>query len=58
VYLRQWALKRWDEGTFVDLRAELPGLKAEIKEMRENWAAGINDEEEDREAEAEAKANA
>jgi hypothetical protein len=51
VYLRQWALRRWDEGTFVDLKMELPKLKAEIQEMRENWAAGV---EEDKEAETEA----
>ncbi|KAF9255500.1 hypothetical protein L218DRAFT_883955 [Marasmius fiardii PR-910] len=34
VYLRRWALQRWTEGTQVDLAAELPGLKAEIRALR------------------------
>ncbi|KAJ8073889.1 G2/mitotic-specific cyclin [Marasmius tenuissimus] len=34
VYLRRWALQRWTEGTQVDLAAELPGMKAEIRALR------------------------
>ncbi|KAJ6542898.1 cyclin-like protein [Mycena capillaripes] len=31
VYMREWALARWEEGTKVDLVAELPALKQEIR---------------------------
>ncbi|KAF9561445.1 hypothetical protein CPC08DRAFT_735564 [Agrocybe pediades] len=35
VYMRDWVLDRWPENTQVDLAAELPRLKAEIKIQRE-----------------------
>jgi len=35
VYMRKWALRRWPSGSKPDLRAELPKLKAEIQELRE-----------------------
>ena len=31
--VRDWALERWEEGTQIDLQAELPALKAIIKEQ-------------------------
>uniref|UniRef100_A0A0W0F033 Cyclin-like domain-containing protein n=1 Tax=Moniliophthora roreri TaxID=221103 RepID=A0A0W0F033_MONRR len=34
VFLRRWATQRWAEGTQVDLAAEVPGLKAEIRALR------------------------
>ncbi|KAF7349261.1 hypothetical protein MSAN_01715600 [Mycena sanguinolenta] len=34
VYMRQWALERWDENTLVDLAAELASLKTEIRAER------------------------
>lgn len=32
--MRDWALERWEEGTQVDLQAELPALKQIIQEQR------------------------
>ncbi|KAI0659364.1 cyclin-like protein [Cubamyces menziesii] len=34
VFVRDWALERWEEGTQVDLQAELPALKQIIQEQR------------------------
>ncbi|KAK0211508.1 cyclin-like protein [Armillaria fumosa] len=34
VYLRTWALQRWNEGSQVELQQELPALKAEIRQQR------------------------
>ncbi|KAI8986694.1 cyclin-like protein [Trametes punicea] len=34
VFVRDWALERWEENTQVDLQAELPALKAIIQEQR------------------------
>ncbi|CDO75435.1 hypothetical protein BN946_scf184693.g4 [Trametes cinnabarina] len=34
VFVRDWALERWEENTQVDLQAELPALKAIIEEQR------------------------
>ncbi|KAJ7817505.1 A/B/D/E cyclin [Mycena olivaceomarginata] len=31
VYMRQWALARWAEGTMLDLAADLPAMKNEIR---------------------------
>ncbi|KAF9457551.1 cyclin-like protein [Collybia nuda] len=35
LYMRKWALERWNEGTQVDLSKELPRLKVEIRLERE-----------------------
>ncbi|OSD08765.1 hypothetical protein PYCCODRAFT_1462954 [Trametes coccinea BRFM310] len=34
IFVRDWALERWEENTQVDLQAELPALKAIILEQR------------------------
>ncbi|KAK0492545.1 hypothetical protein EDD18DRAFT_1357815 [Armillaria luteobubalina] len=34
VYIRTWALQRWNEGSQVELQQELPALKAEIRQQR------------------------
>ncbi|KAF8145831.1 cyclin-like protein [Mycena galopus ATCC 62051] len=31
IYMREWALTRWDEGTVVDLANELPALREEVE---------------------------
>ncbi|KAF8179040.1 cyclin-like protein [Mycena galopus ATCC 62051] len=31
IYMREWALTRWDEGTVVDLASELPALREEVE---------------------------
>lgn len=33
--MRDWVLKRWAEGTHVDLHKELPNIKAEIRLQRQ-----------------------
>jgi hypothetical protein len=33
MYVREWALERWEEGTRVDLAHELPQLKVWIREQ-------------------------
>ncbi|KAK1223353.1 G2/mitotic-specific cyclin [Marasmius sp. AFHP31] len=45
VYLRRWALQRWTEGTQVDLAAELPGMKAEIRALRADEELKADQEE-------------
>ena len=40
IYVREWALQRWDEKTMVNLAADLPSLKLEAKrQAAENAAA-------------------
>jgi hypothetical protein len=39
VYVREWALERWEEGARVDLQRELPQLKALIRETNERERA-------------------
>ncbi|KAJ7508197.1 A/B/D/E cyclin [Mycena galericulata] len=34
VYVRQWALARWAEGTTLDLAADLPAVKDDIREQK------------------------
>ncbi|THU94719.1 A/B/D/E cyclin [Dendrothele bispora CBS 962.96] len=34
IYFRRWAMERWDEDTPVNLAAELPGVKADIRAAR------------------------
>ncbi|KAI0634848.1 cyclin-like protein [Trametes polyzona] len=34
IFVRDWALERWEEGSQVDLEVELPALKAIIQEQR------------------------
>ncbi|KAF7344981.1 hypothetical protein MVEN_01660800 [Mycena venus] len=50
VYMREWALSRWDEGAKVDLAAELPELKREFREL-----GRARREREEKEAQAEAR---
>ncbi|KAH9477831.1 G2/mitotic-specific cyclin cdc13 [Psilocybe cubensis] len=47
VYMRNWALDRWGEGTQVDLAKELPTIKAEIKILRETEEAAANQVEDE-----------
>lgn len=34
VFVREWALQRWEEGSQVSLETELPALKELIREQR------------------------
>jgi hypothetical protein len=44
MFVREWALERWGEGTQVSLANELHILKAEIRLMQE---ANANDDDEE-----------
>ena len=39
IYVREWALQRWDEKTIVNLAADLPSLKFEARRSAEENAA-------------------
>ncbi|KAJ7096702.1 g2/mitotic-specific cyclin cdc13 [Mycena belliarum] len=52
VYMRQWALERWEEGTLVDLAVELTQLKNEIRVERVHEEVRLEQEERRREKEA------
>ncbi|KAJ7695488.1 cyclin-like protein [Mycena rosella] len=52
VYMRQWALERWEEGTLVDLAEELTQLKNEIRAERVHEEVRVEQEEQRREKEA------
>ncbi|KAK7019044.1 cyclin N-terminal domain-containing protein [Favolaschia claudopus] len=52
VYMRQWALERWEENTLVDLPAELAQIKAEIRAERVHEQVRLEQEELRREKEA------
>ncbi|KAJ7627602.1 g2/mitotic-specific cyclin cdc13 [Mycena polygramma] len=52
VYMRQWALERWEENTLVDLGQELTQLKNEIRAERVHEQVRIEQEERRREKEA------
>ncbi|KAJ7033717.1 g2/mitotic-specific cyclin cdc13 [Mycena alexandri] len=64
VYMRQWALARWDEGTRPNLVKDLPGLKREAREAQKTAIKALEEEkqlaaaevEPGSEAEAEAEA--
>ncbi|KAJ7787177.1 cyclin-like protein [Mycena olivaceomarginata] len=51
VYMRQWALERWEENTLVDLGAELSQLKTEIRAERVHEQVRIEQEQLRREQE-------
>jgi hypothetical protein len=42
VYVREWALERWEENARVDLVRELPTLKALIRETNEREQAIVD----------------
>ncbi|KAG5637176.1 hypothetical protein H0H81_005475 [Sphagnurus paluster] len=44
VYMRDWALQRWEEGTHVDLQKELPKIKAEIRLERQAEEARLQED--------------
>ncbi|KAJ7136033.1 cyclin-like protein [Mycena epipterygia] len=52
VYMRQWALERWEEGTLVDIAEELTQLKNEIRAERVHEEVRIEQEQRRREQEA------
>ncbi|KAK7046682.1 cyclin N-terminal domain-containing protein [Favolaschia claudopus] len=56
VYMRQWALERWEENTLVDLPAELAQIKAEIRAERVHEQVRLEQEELRREKEASERA--
>ncbi|KAJ6571760.1 cyclin-like protein [Mycena capillaripes] len=52
VYMRQWALERWEENTLVDLAQELTQLKNEIRAERVHEQVRLEQEQQRRETEA------
>ncbi|KAJ6590582.1 g2/mitotic-specific cyclin cdc13 [Mycena vulgaris] len=52
VYMRQWALERWEEGTLVDIAQELTQLKNEIRAERVHEEVRVEQEQRRREKEA------
>ncbi|KAJ7484734.1 g2/mitotic-specific cyclin cdc13 [Mycena latifolia] len=52
VFMRQWALERWEEGTLVDIAAELTQLKNEIRAERVHEEVRAEQEQRRREKEA------
>lgn len=55
LYMRKWALERWNEGVQVDLSKELPRLKVEIRLERE--AEELRQQQEESEADREEAAS-
>ncbi|KAJ7657739.1 g2/mitotic-specific cyclin cdc13 [Mycena polygramma] len=55
VYMHEWALARWGESTKVNLAAELPALKREIRRERKAREARAAEEDAARQAEGEAE---
>ncbi|KAJ7207109.1 g2/mitotic-specific cyclin cdc13 [Mycena pura] len=57
VYMREWALERWDEGATVDLVQELKQLKDEIRAQRIHDEVRLEQEQQRREKEAAERAD-